>query len=73
MRYLIIISTIVLVALAGPLATQSRAVEAHHPEKTAKAKASKATKAKQQKRKPAAKSEKAKQSKIAPGVRPWRA
>ena len=73
MRQLLIAATVVLIALAGPLATHARAVDAHHPEKAAKAKASKATKAKQQKRKPAAKSEKAKQSEIAPGVRPWRA
>ena len=73
MRYLLIAAAIALIALAGPLATQSRAVEAHHPEKTAKAKASKATKAKQQKRKPAAKSDKAKQSEMELGARNWRA
>ena len=72
MRHLLIAATVALIALAGPLATHARAVEAHHPEKAAKAKESKANKAKQKKSKPAAESDKAKQSGIEPGAWTWR-
>lgn len=61
MKSLIIISAIALIALAGPLATQLSANDAHHPEKSAKAKKSTTTKSKtqpQQKKKPTAKSNK---------------
>ena len=68
MKSLIIISTIALIALAGPLGTQLSANDAHHPEKNAKIKKSTTTKSKQQqKKKPAAKSNKSDQSEI------WRA
>ena len=68
MKSLIIISTIVLVALAGPLGTQLSAHDAHHPEKNAKTKKSTTTKSKQQqKKKPATKGTKSDQSET------WRA
>lgn len=70
MKHLIIISMIALIALAGPLGAQLRADDAHHPEKSAKAKKSATTKSKQQqKKKPAAKSNKSDQSEIWPGSR----
>lgn len=76
MRFqLIAASTIAVIALAAPLATYSRAEDAHHPEKAAKAKAStatKATKTKQKKSIPAAKSDKGKQSEIVRGAWTWR-
>ena len=65
MKPLIITSMIALIALAGPLETQLWANDAHHPEKSAKAKKSTTTKSKQQqKKKPAAKSNKSDQSEI---------
>ena len=68
MKSLIIISTIALIALVGPLGTQLSANDAHHPEKKARTKMSTTTKSKQpQKKKPAAKSNKSDQSEI------WRA
>ncbi|MBX9591225.1 MAG: hypothetical protein K2X43_18205 [Hyphomonadaceae bacterium] len=68
MQHLIITSMIALIALAGPLGTQLRANDAHHPEKTAKAKKSTATKPKQQpKKKPAAKANKSNQSEMRSG------
>jgi hypothetical protein len=69
MKPLIIASVIALIALAGPLGTL-RADDAHHPEKSAKAKKPTTTKSKQQrKRKPAVKSNKSDQSEISPGAR----
>lgn len=63
MKRLIMTSMIALIALAGPLGTQLRADDAHHPEKNAKAKKPTATKPKQQpKKKPAAKANKSNQS-----------
>lgn len=59
MRYLIIACVIAAFALAGPIATHSRADDAHHPEKAAGKKVSKA-KPKQQK-KPAEKTGKSQQ------------
>lgn len=72
MRYLLIASAIALIAIAVPLSTYSRAEDAHHPEKAAKAKQSKASKAAPKKKTPAAKSEKAKQSELVPGTWPVR-
>ena len=66
MRHPLVVFTTALIVLTAPLATHSRAEDAHHPEKAAKANASKASKATQQKSKPAAKPEKAKQSKNVP-------
>jgi Cu/Ag efflux protein CusF len=60
MKRLIITSMIALIALAGPIATQLQANDAHHPEKTAKAKTFAKAKTKQQK-KPATKTDKSKQ------------
>jgi len=64
-----IMSVIALVALAGPLGTQLRADDAHHPEKSAKAKKSTATKPKQQKKKPPAKTDKTSRQDVWSGAR----
>ena len=69
MKPLIIASMIALIALAGPLGTL-RADDAHHPEKSAKAKKSTAKKSKQPaKKKPAVKTNKSNQSELSPGAR----
>jgi hypothetical protein len=69
MKGLIIASMVALIALGGPLGTQLRADDAHHPEKSAKAKKSTTTKPKQQKKKPAVKTDKSSQSEIWPASR----
>jgi hypothetical protein len=60
MKRLILASTIVLIVAAGPIATQLWAVDAHHPEKAAKAK--KSTKAKTKKKQPVTKADRSKES-----------
>jgi len=67
MKHLIITSMIALIGLTGALTTQLQADDAHHPEKSAKAKKSTATKPKQQKKEPAAKANKSNQSEMRPG------
>ena len=70
MKPLIITSMIALIALAGALRTQLWANDAHHPEKSAKAKKSTTTKSKQQqKKKPAVKSDRSSRTEIWPGSR----
>ena len=70
MKPLIILSLIAFIALAGLSGPQLRAEDAHHPEKSAKAKKSTVKKAKQPaKKKPAAKSNKSDQSEMRPGSR----
>lgn len=66
MKGVIIACMVALIAFAGPLGTQLRADDAHHPEKTAKAKQSTATKSKQKKKKPAVKTEKSSQGEAWP-------
>jgi hypothetical protein len=66
-KSLIITCTIALVAFAGPLGSQLRADDAHHPEKAAKVKKSTATKPKRQK-KPPVKTEKSSQSEVSPAL-----
>jgi len=73
MKRLMIMSVIALVALAGPLGTRLKADDAHHPEKSAKAKKSTATKPKpkpkQQKKKPPAETNKTSRQDNWPGAR----
>jgi len=69
MKRLIVASMIALIGLAGPIATQLRADDAHHPEKAAKAKKSTKTKAKPQKRKPAEKTSESKQGEVPFGAK----
>ena len=64
MKTLIVTCMAALIAFVGLLGTQLRADDAHHPEKTAKAKKSTATKPKQQKKKPAVKTDKSSQSEL---------
>ncbi len=68
MKRLVIASMISLFALAGPLATQPWANDAHHPEKAAGSK--KPAKAKQ--KKPAANTQKSKQGETRLGLDVWR-
>ena len=69
MKPLIIASMIALIALAGLSGQQLRADDAHHPEKSAKAKKSTAKKSKQPARKkPAVKTNKSNQSELWPGL-----
>ena len=67
MKRLIIMSTIVLIALGGPITTQLWADDAHHPEKAAKTKKAAKAKPKQQQKKPADRTDKSKQSEIRRG------
>jgi hypothetical protein len=60
MKPVIIFTTTALIALAGPIAIQSQANDAHHPEKAASKKVTK-TKPKQQQKKPAEKTGKSQQ------------
>ena len=63
MKPLIITSMVALFLLAGLSARQLRAEDAHHPEKSAKAKKATAKTSKQpEKKKPAVKTKKSKQS-----------
>lgn len=63
MKPLIIMSMVALIFAAGLSGTQLRAEDAHHPEKSAKAKKSTAKKLKQpEKKKPAVKTKKSNQS-----------
>lgn len=68
MKRLIIMSTIALIALGGPITTQLWADDAHHPEKAAKSKkAAKAKPKQQQQKKPADRTDNSKQSEIRRG------
>ena len=63
MKPLIITSMVALIFVAGLSGTQLRAEDAHHPEKSAKAKKATAKKSKQpEKKKPAVKTKKSNQS-----------
>ena len=64
MKHLVIASMISLITLAGPMATQPWADDAHHPEKAASSK--KASKPTQ--KKPATKANKSKQGEMRPGL-----
>lgn len=68
MKRLIIASMIALIGLAGPIATQLRADDAHHPEKAGKAKKATKTKTKPQKRK-AEKTSESKQGEVPFGAK----
>jgi hypothetical protein len=65
MKRLVLASIISLVALAGPLATQPWANDAHHPEKAG---SSKTAPAKAKQKKPATKAEKPKQGETRLGL-----
>jgi hypothetical protein len=71
MNRLIIGSMLALIVLAGPIATELRAEDAHHPAKAAKAKKSAKAKLEQPRKKPAVKAGKAKQSetRVGPAAR----
>lgn len=63
MKHLIITAMVALILVAGPSGTQLRAEDAHHPEKSAKAKKSTAKKSKQpETKKPAVQPKKSNQS-----------